>query len=223
MDHQRAVSLSPREARSEERKNRAIESLSVQFSRNSLPLEEYERLVEYIHRVESERELAIVEKIVDETARYAGYEQRTSREAPAAINPEGKVQRKVSFLANREISGLVLSKSRCSFLAFLGNNSINIQEGDLPPGRTEVEVVSVLGLTIINVPANVRVIVEATPLAGGIFVEGAGTSMVAGETRGGPELVITGGAYFGNITIRVGNPEQHDWRQHQHGHGHRYL
>ncbi|MDR3171865.1 MAG: hypothetical protein LBU17_09605 [Treponema sp.] len=180
----------------ENRKNRAIEALSVQFSRNSLPLEEYERLVEYIHRVESERELAIVEKVVNESTLYAAAE--TFKAAPITGKRKRR-RRTISFLASRTSSGVSLRQSRCSFFTLLGNNIINIEEGDLPPGRTEIQVVSLLGLTIINVPAGVRVINEAIPIAGGIFVEG--------DTRTpstGPELVITGGAYLGNITVRVG-------------------
>ena len=50
----------------EERKEKAIENLSDSFAKNRLPLEEYERLVEYINKIESERELIVVEKIVAE-------------------------------------------------------------------------------------------------------------------------------------------------------------
>ena len=50
----------------DERKGKAIENLSVSFAKNRLPLEEYERLVEYINKIESERELIVIEKIVTE-------------------------------------------------------------------------------------------------------------------------------------------------------------
>jgi hypothetical protein len=55
----------------EERKEKAIENLSDSFAKNKLPLEEYERLVEYIQKIESERELIVVEKMV---AEYGGSE-----------------------------------------------------------------------------------------------------------------------------------------------------
>ncbi|MDR1324915.1 MAG: hypothetical protein LBK00_02640, partial [Treponema sp.] len=103
----RNVALSPREARIEERKNQAIEALSVQFSQNALPLEEYERLVEYINRVESERELAIVDKIVSETALYAG--NSAPSPAPLSTTPattdEGEPKLDLALFSNREISG----------------------------------------------------------------------------------------------------------------------
>ena len=69
------TALSPKEQRLSERKNKAIEALSAQFSRNGMQLEEFERLAEYIHKAESERELAIIEKIVDESADYAGLDK----------------------------------------------------------------------------------------------------------------------------------------------------
>ena len=69
------TALSPKEQRLSERKNKAIEALSAQFSRNGMQLEEFERLAEYIHKAESERELAIIEKIVDESADYAGIDK----------------------------------------------------------------------------------------------------------------------------------------------------
>jgi hypothetical protein len=69
------TALSPREQRLSERKNKAVEALSAQFSRNGMELGEFERLAEYIHKAESERELAIIEKIVDESADYAGLDR----------------------------------------------------------------------------------------------------------------------------------------------------
>ena len=48
----------------EERKGKTIENLSASYAKNRLPLEEYERLVEYINKIESERELVVVEKFV---------------------------------------------------------------------------------------------------------------------------------------------------------------
>jgi hypothetical protein len=56
----------------EERKEKAIDSLSSSFAKNKLPLEEYERLVEYINKIESERELVVVEKMVAEYGAGSG-------------------------------------------------------------------------------------------------------------------------------------------------------
>jgi hypothetical protein len=84
------MEITPRIEKIEERKNRAVEALSSQFARNALPLEEYERLVEYISRAESERELDIIEKIVDETAFYAGLgPERARTSVHSQTRPEG--------------------------------------------------------------------------------------------------------------------------------------
>ncbi|MDR2486319.1 MAG: cell wall-active antibiotics response protein [Treponema sp.] len=195
------MNLSIRESRLEARKNQAIEALSVQFSRNAMPVEEYERLVDYINRLESEREMAVVEKIVEETALYAG-DIPGKAAAPAVSHPDGDIskRRKLTLLASRETSGEVLCRER-KFLSLLGNHTITIQSGDLPPGQTRVNIVSFLGLTTIIVPPEVKVIIEATPILGGVFVW---PGVASQKKPGSPELVITGGAYLGNITVRAG-------------------
>ena len=192
------VTLSPREARIEERKNQAIESLSAQFSQNVLPLEEYERLVEYINRVESERELAIVDKIVNETALYAGNPATMS--APVSTTPvtadDGKPKLDLALFSNREISGDTLNRRR-SFMALFGNTIITIRDGELPVGRTVLHVNAVFGNVTIKVPPSLAVSMEAVTYLGNAVLRSQGQRL-----PNSPELVITGGAYLGNIEVK---------------------
>ncbi|MDR2418735.1 MAG: cell wall-active antibiotics response protein [Treponema sp.] len=194
------LALSPRDAQIEERKNQAIEALSEQFSQNALPLEEYERLVEYINRVESERELVIVNKIVSETALYAG--NLTSDAAPASATPvsadAGKPKLDLALFSNRGISGEMLLTRRRLFIALFGNIIITIRDGDLPVGRTVLHVNAVFGNVTINVPPSLVVSMEATAYLGNAMSHSHGQRL-----PGSPELVITGGAYLGNIEVKV--------------------
>jgi hypothetical protein len=181
----------------EERKNKAIETLSEQFSQNVLPLEEYERLVEYINRTESERELAIVERIVDETALYARQGSEPERESSGFA---GTPQFKMALLSSRETAGEALRGGQSAFFSVLGTNLIDIREGDLPPGRTEVDVVSILGETKITVPPGVTVTMKAFPIAGETRL---GRGVETQRRPGAPELVITGCALLGAIVVKT--------------------
>ena len=192
------MGVSPLAVLIEERKNKAIETLSVQFSRNALPLEEYERLVEYINRVESERELAIIEKLVDDTVLYAGKNREQDREAPSMVRDAlGKTC--FSLLATRETDGELLRDNE-TFVSLLGTNLIDIREGDLPPGRTEIDAVSILGEVRILVPPEVSVRMNAFPVMGECRI---GRGVETQRSPGGPELVISGCALLGSITVKL--------------------
>ncbi|MDR1948217.1 MAG: cell wall-active antibiotics response protein [Spirochaetaceae bacterium] len=195
------MELSLREEKREERRNRAIEALSVQFSHDALPLAEYERLLDYINKAESDRELSIVEKIVDETARYAGEDPEPYREPASTPNGgQGPVHFSFALLASRETRGDKLSSGVSSFISILGSNAIEIREGDLPPGQTEMDAVSVLGETRITVPPGVAVTMKAFPIAGETTI---GRGVETRRAPGGAELVITGIALLGNISVRL--------------------
>jgi hypothetical protein len=189
------MDISPRTRAIEERKNRAIETLSVQFSQDVLPLEEYERLVEYINRAESERELAIIERIVDETALYARQEDEGERE-----ERRGDTRFRFALLSSRESSGDILRGNQSAFISILGTNIIDIREGDLPPGRTEVDVLSILGETKITIPPGVTVTMKAFAIAGETRI---GRGIDTQRRPGAPELVITGCALLGSVVVKV--------------------
>ncbi|MDR3145302.1 MAG: cell wall-active antibiotics response protein [Treponema sp.] len=187
--------------RREARRNRAVEALSVQFSQDVLPLAEYERLLEYINKAESDRELSIIERIIDENLRYGGAGPEARREGAAAEGGyQGPVHFSFALLARRETLGKRLRSGQSSFISILGSNAIDIREGDLPPGRTEVDAVSILGETRITVPPGVAVTMKAFPIAGETRI-GKGVETL--RSPGGAELVVTGIALCGNISVRL--------------------
>jgi hypothetical protein len=215
-------SLSPREIRLVERKNIAIEKLSVQFSRNAMSMEEYERLVDYIQKAESERELTIIEKIVGESAACSGIEDEAIPPKPGAGYSNETSQRRdsahytftgmfgaegadVTFMSSREISGASLVGKRRSFLSFLGSVSITIEERQLPPGKTIVNAVSLLGSIIITAPPSVKITMEANAVLGTAVIE-RGTGVMETLRSDAPELVVTGGAFMGSLIVEIRKP-----------------
>ena len=185
----------------EERKEKAIESLSENYARNRLPLEEYERLVEYINKIESERELIVVEKIVDE---YGGndtpetFEEDEARDEPDYYSRNYQSNSNLSVLSSRTINGPV--KSGAQFVNILGSQYIKIRRADLVKQRTVLNVVSILGESVIFVESGIRVNNNAIPVLGGAWTD----SKVNQQARDGePLLDISGAALLGNVTVKL--------------------
>jgi hypothetical protein len=188
----------------EERKEKAIENLSNSFAKNQLPLEEYERLVEYIQKIESERELIVVEKMV---AEYGGSELPKKSVYGGNELPDDEVDNyhspehqgsSLAILSSRNISGPV--ESGMQFVSILGSEHIKIRKADLSRRKTVLNVVSILGECVISVESGIRVSNQAIPILGGAWTD----RKVERDTDGGElELVISGAALLGNITVKL--------------------
>jgi hypothetical protein len=190
----------PLAERIEAGKTRAIEALSVQFSHNALPVDEYERLVEYIHRVESERELWLVEKMVNEIGRNAGVApERPGREESIPAADLSKFS--LTLLSTRTIPGESLCQDEgVSPITILGSTVIDIRRGDLPPGRTVLNLITLLGETEIRVPPGLTVTLKILPVLGNATVRrGVETRRIPGA----PELVVTGPVLLGDVLIKL--------------------
>ena len=185
----------------EERKEKAIENLSESFAKNKLPLEEYERLVEYIQKIESERELIVVEKIV---AEYGGSELPKEK---ACYDDDDEVDSyprhdhqgsSLTVLSSRTISGPV--ESGMQFVSILGSEHIKIRKADLSRRKTVLNVVSILGESVIFVESGIKVTNNAVPILGGAWTD---RKVERNAESGEPELVISGAALLGNITVKL--------------------
>lgn len=190
-----------REVRLEERKSKIIEELSVQFSQNEIPMEEYERLVEYINKAESERELVIIEKITRENSLYykePGEPKSEPREHPGKRENPGEGKTSFALLSTRHLSGDYLAGRDTSIYNVLGSHIIEISDGDLPRGRTDITVLSLLGDVKIRVPPNVKVRINALPILGEARVVRGGEAY----TGNGPELVINGTLILSSIKVK---------------------
>ena len=187
----------------EERKEKAVENLSDSFAKNKLPLEEYERLVEYINKIESERELVVVEKIVHEYA--AEYDGSDTQERQVDEHEEDEPDyhhshssSNLTVLSSRTFTGPLESGSQ--FVSILGSEHIKVRKSDLNKKRTVLNVVSILGDSVIFVESGIRVSTNAIPILGGCWTD----HKVNKQTRQGEaELVISGAALLGNITVKL--------------------
>jgi len=185
----------------EERKEKAIQNLSDSFAKNKLPLEEYERLVEYIQKIESERELIVVEKMV---AEYGGSE---TPKKPVYDDEDDEVDNfprqthqgsSLTVLSSRTISGPV--ESGMQFVSILGSEHIKIRKEDLSRRKTVLNVVSILGESVISVESGIRVSNRAIPVLGGSWTD---RKVEKNAENGEPEIVIEGAALLGNITVKL--------------------
>jgi hypothetical protein len=189
----------------EERKGKAIEDLSASFAKNRLPLAEYERLAEYINKIESERELVVVERIV---AEYAGDDARDTAsnksvnyqddDEPDYYPNHAHSSSNLTVLSSRTFSGPI--QSGAQYVSILGSEHIKIRKADLDKHRTVLNVVSILGESVIFVESGIRVINRAIPILGGAWVD---QKISKQSQKGDPELVISGAALLGNITVNT--------------------
>jgi len=194
----------------EERKEKAIENLSDSYAKNKLPLEEYERIVEYIHKIESERELVVVEKIVAEYD--AGYDDsgapqensaETSAEAsdddePDSYHGQGNLANNLAVLSSRVFQGPL--KPGAQFVSILGSTSIKVRKADLSKKRTTLNLVSILGNNVVYVEPGIRVANKVVPVLGSTDVN----QKVDKQARSSdPELVLSGVALLGDISVRL--------------------
>lgn len=185
----------------EERKGKAIEDLSDSYAKNRMPLEEYERLVEYIHKIESERELVVVERIVAEHGSGSEPPEESSYdddEIDSHANYEGGQNNNLVLLSSRTFSGPI--KSGAQYVSLLGNGNIKIRRADLEKRKTVLNVVSILGENVIYVESGIKVSLNAVPILGNCSIN----QKVNEQTRSGePELVISGAALLGDITVKL--------------------
>ncbi|MCL2007084.1 MAG: cell wall-active antibiotics response protein [Treponema sp.] len=181
----------------DERKEKAIASLSENYAKNRLPLEEYERLVEYIHKTESERELVVVEKLVAEfSEEEEDDDEDTEDNRDYFPSGERHIDNKVSVLSARTFQGPLDTSSQ--YISVLGSTTIKIRKSDLSKKRSKLNVLVILGECDIMVENGIRVRNQAVPILGS-----TGVSKNLKQQDSGPELFISGTALLGDISVRL--------------------
>jgi len=186
----------------EERKQKAIVELSESYAKNRLPLEEYERLVEYINKIESERELVVVEKIVAEYKTEEKQEmperQMDDYEEDSYVDERSGFDGGATILSSRSVSGPL--KSGSQFFNLLGSTRIRIRKSDLAKRRTSLNIVNILGDAVIYVESGIHVNNKAIPVLGSARID----SKVKKDGRDGTlELNITGVVLLGDIKVKL--------------------
>jgi hypothetical protein len=178
----------------DEEKDRLSQKLSVQYSQNIISVEEYERILEYINKIETKKEINIIEKIIQENS-------IENNELPDVQNSEIMIPKTsgkyLSMFSWRSTNVKSINGNGGKFISLFGTNRIIVD--NLPKGRTVLNVNSVFGLTEIIVSKNIKIISKAVPVFSGIFAP----DEINREDEELPELYITGKAFFGNITIKA--------------------
>ena len=183
----------------QDEKDKITVKLSEQYSNNIISMEEYERLLDYINKTETRKELMIIEKIIEENGRKEiEYAKPPERE----VSKNQKNEEILSLFSWRtshvtpviKKGGLAGSYAGGKFISIFGTNKIIVDK--LPPGQTKIKVESIFGLTEIMVSKNIRIKNKIEPIFSGVF---APNDNIDNEAL--PELIITGTAVFGNVTI----------------------
>ncbi|MDR2392836.1 MAG: hypothetical protein LBD93_01565 [Treponema sp.] len=168
-------------------KDTLIRKLSEQYAQNIIDLGEYERMIEYLTKIETKHEIATLNKIIQEK------DTKDKHPLDLGKGPEGETH--ITVLSWSSSSVKSVNGSIGKYVSVFGANRIIIDH--LPLGKTILQVSSVCGLTEIMVAKNIKIINKAIPLCSGIFTSGEGNTACDDV----PELYITGSVLFGNITI----------------------
>jgi hypothetical protein len=180
----------------DEEKVALSDTLAEKYAQNQIAIEEYERLVEYITKIETGKELTIARKIIEESVVLDANERTAAR-------PESSISNAINhytILSSRKIPGSVIGQSNGLFVTILGESQITIGEKDLLKNETVLNVATILGSTIIRVPENVTVINEAVPVVGDVRM---GRNVLIAEYPGIKKLIIRGMAILGDVTVKL--------------------
>jgi hypothetical protein len=169
----------------DEEKEKLTKQLSEQYAQNILNIEEYERILEYINKIETKKEINIIKKIIREN----------NSESTEIIIPKTN-EKQLSMFSWRTTNIKSIHGKGGKYISLFGTHRIMVD--NLPKGRTIITVDSIFGLTEIIVSKNIKIINKTVPIFAGIFAP----NEINKETEELPELYITGKAVFGNITIR---------------------
>jgi hypothetical protein len=178
----------------DEEKDKLAKELSEQYSKNIITIEEYEHILEYINKLETKKEVNVIEKIIQEN-NIENNELTISQNNEITIpKTTGK---HLSTFSWRTTNVRATNGNGGKFISLFGTNRIIVD--NLPKGRTMINVNSVFGLTEIIVSKNIKIINKSVPLFSGIF----SPNEINRENEELPELYIAGKAIFGNITIKA--------------------
>ncbi|MCL2209666.1 MAG: cell wall-active antibiotics response protein [Treponema sp.] len=175
-----------------ERKNKLAEKLSSQYSLNYISLEEYERLVEYSQKIETSKELNILEKIVAANGPAETHYAQTSQKR--SIKAENAEKDFFTLLSSRKTTGPISSGT---VVNILGDHRIYLDEEDLVDEETSIDISVLLGSVTIHVQESVIVDCKALPILGEVSVK-KGIS----NNGYGKKLKIRGSVILGELTIK---------------------
>jgi hypothetical protein len=182
----------------DEEKDRLAEKLAEQVSLNLIAMEEYERILDYINKVETPREIDIIEKIMGENR---GGEKRPASASAAAPNhaagaAPGNGEKRLTVFSSSTSYINPPDGNDGEHNCYFGENKIIVS--NLPKGKTFLNVKTIFGETKIILTENTKITNRIVP----IFASVADTAGKRNEDDDElPELYITGKVICGEIEI----------------------
>jgi hypothetical protein len=177
-----------------EEKDNLTKKLSEQYSQNIITMEEYERMLEYINKIETKNEVNIIERIIQES-NNENNGLMTAKDDEIILP---KTREKHLSVFSWETTNLKpINGNGGKFTSLFGATRIIVD--NLPRGRTILNVNSIFGLTEIVISQEIKIINKTLPIFSGIFTP----TEINKEGNELPELYIIGKAVFGNITIKT--------------------
>jgi hypothetical protein len=186
----------------DEEKDKLSKKLSDQYSHNIITVEEYERLLEYINKVETGKEISIIENVIQENNIISN---ELTRNNGIAIPKTS--EKHLSMFSWRTANIKPVNGNGGKFTSVFGANRIIID--NLPAGRTVLNVNAIFSLIEIIVPKNIKIINKVAPVFAGIFTP----NEINKRDKDLPELYIMGTAVFGNITVKTAEEFEEELRK----------
>jgi hypothetical protein len=124
------------------------------------------------------------------------------------VNAEGQNPREIvdkkrndyTILSYKNTPGSMVNKVTGKFITILGENTITIDENDLTEDITLIDVIAILGTTVIYVPDNIMVEKHGDYLTGDIWIDKRiKNNMDIGQKR----IMLFGEVVLGEILIKT--------------------
>jgi hypothetical protein len=177
----------------ENEKNRLTEKLSDQYSRNVITLDEYERLLDYISKIETTKEISIANKMLQVYRPAEPPEPDTSSGVFDLFKKQ--TENYDTIFSNRTINVSPKNGRGGKFSVVFGTNKIIVD--NLPPGKTVINIECVFGSIEILLCQNVKITNSINPVFSNVDIL---HDRYVDEYI--PELHVKGEVVFGNVTIK---------------------
>jgi hypothetical protein len=177
----------------DDKKENLTQRLSEQYSQNIINIDEYERLLEYINKVETAKEINVIEKIIEEN-NFENNKSMENKNNETVLLKEN--DNHLSIFSSQTSKVKSINGNGGKYISVFGTDKIIVD--NLPEGRTIIDVSSIFALIEIIVPQDIKVTNKTVPIFSGIFTS---NEINRDDEQGRPELYIKGRAVFGNRLV----------------------
>ncbi|MDR0637767.1 MAG: hypothetical protein LBG27_02500 [Spirochaetaceae bacterium] len=141
----------------DEEKDRLAKNLSEQYSQNVISLEEYERILEYLNKIETKKEIYVIERIIHENNGINKNELEAIQNNEI-MTPKSR-EKHLTIFSWRSLNIKAVNGNGGKYTSLFGTNRIMVD--NLPDGKLVLNLNSIFGLTEIIVPKNIKIINKA--------------------------------------------------------------